>query len=515
MARADVLARGVNLANWFWYPDRSNPNPYTKKDFALMKQMGFTYVRIPIDFSALYSDSAPNRLNPKALTRLNRAIAQIQSQKLGVVIDLHSTPLIDGSQNNYSASLENPQFRRMFTAFWRSLAAHLHKTTNPERTFIQPMNEPVFRDNPKAWEPIQQELLRAIREAAPQHTLIAVSAFWQNISTLVQLQPLPDKNVIYDFHFYEPFIFTHQGAPWIGDTVEGRLRNVPYPASFDSVQPLAQQVSDPAARAAILDYGQQRWDIDKLRSRIGEAAQWARQNGVELICTEFGVYAAYASAADRTRWMRDARTVFEELGIGWASWGYVDDNFGFAEWRGNQPILDREIVKALGLKLPSRLAKTDVLLGTQLGNMLVGDSRSNRLDVRGGNDILNGVGNSSGRGSVDVLIGGAGRDRFLLGDAMTAFYDDGKPKQRGLKDYALLQDFSPADDIIQLHGTRNQYLLGRSPIRRTQGTAIFWDTNKNGALNRQDELIAIVAGTQKLNLGASYFSYTGSPAGLG
>jgi Cellulase (glycosyl hydrolase family 5). len=282
------------------------------------------------------------------------------------------------------STLEDP---RMFTAFWRSLATHLHKTTNPELTFIQPMNEPVFRDNPKAWEPIQQELFRTIRQAAPRHTLIAVSAFWQNISTLVQLQPLPDANVIYDFHFYEPFIFTHQGASWIGDSVERKLRHVPYPANPSLVQSLAQQVSDPTARAAILDYGQQQWDINKLRSRIGEAAQWARQNGVTLICTEFGVYAANVSALDRTRWMRDTRTVLEEFGIGWASWGYVDSNFGFAEWQGNQPILDREIVRALGLQLPPWLAKTDVLLGTRLGNVLVGDARSNRLDGRGGNDI--------------------------------------------------------------------------------------------------------------------------------
>jgi endoglucanase len=509
MARADVLARGVNLANWFWYPDRSNPNPYGKKDFALMRQMGVTYVRIPIDFSVLYSDTTPNRLNRKALTRLNRAIAQIQSQKLGVVVDLHSTPLIDGSQNNYSASLENPQFRRMFTAFWRSLAAHLHKTTNPDLTFIQPMNEPVFRDNPKAWEPIQQELFRAIREAAPRHTLIAVSASWQNISTLVQLQPLPDANVVYDFHFYEPFIFTHQGASWIGDGFESRLRNVPYPANPNNVQSLAQQVSDPTARAAILDYGQQQWDIQKLRSRIGEAAQWARQNGVTLICTEFGVFAANSSVLDRTSWMRDTRTVLEEFGIGWASWGYVDSNFGFAEWQGNQPILDREIVKALGLRLPPRLAKTDVLLGTRLGNVLVGDFRSNRLDGRGGNDILNGVGDSSGRNSVDVLIGGTGRDRFLLGDATTVFYDDGKPNQPGLNDYALIKDFRPGKDMIQLHGDRSQYLLGTSPIRRIRGTGIFLDTDRNGVLNRQDELIGIVERLPKLNLGATYFSYTG------
>ena len=31
---------------------------------------------------------------------------------------------------------------------------------------------------------------------------------------MVFLEPLPDPNVIYVFHFYEPHIFTHQGATW-------------------------------------------------------------------------------------------------------------------------------------------------------------------------------------------------------------------------------------------------------------------------------------------------------------
>jgi hypothetical protein len=124
---------------------------------------------------------------------------------------------------------------------------------------------------------------------------------------------------------------------------------------------------------------------------------------------------------------------------------------------------------------------------------------------------LNGVGDSTGRNSVDVLMGGTGRDRFWLGDATMVFYDDGQPNQPGLRDYALIKDFRPGEDMIQLHGSRSQYLLGASPIRRIQGTGLFLDTDRNGVLNRQDELIGIVEGTQRLNLGASYFSYTGLP----
>ncbi len=52
---------------------------------------------------------------------------------------------------------------------------------------------------------------------------------WSDIWDLLAMEPLADGNVIYNFHFYEPHEFTHQGAtwsvPWWSYT-----HGVPYPA---------------------------------------------------------------------------------------------------------------------------------------------------------------------------------------------------------------------------------------------------------------------------------------------
>jgi len=52
------------------------------------------------------------------------------------------------------------------------------------------------------------KLAAAIREGAPQHTIIASGAHWSDDDDLVFLEPLRDPNVIYAFHFYESHIFT-------------------------------------------------------------------------------------------------------------------------------------------------------------------------------------------------------------------------------------------------------------------------------------------------------------------
>jgi len=94
---------------------------------------------------------------------------------------------------------------------------------------------------------------------------------------------------------------------------------------------------------------------------------------------------------------------------------------------------------------------------------LTGTSDSDWLWGKGGNDTLKGVGDDLGRGDIDVLWGGAGSDTFILGDSESVFYDDGLRWGQGTQDFALVVDFNPASDLIQLHGTAADYSLGSLP----------------------------------------------------
>jgi len=104
-----------------------------------------------------------------------------------------------------------------------------------------------------------KELLRAIREKLPEHTLLATGAFWSNLSGLLSLQPVDDPDVWYNFHFYEPHIFTHQGATW-GAAYEKYLRQVPYPSSPESVEQAILLVEDETLKQYLRVYGEQRWN---------------------------------------------------------------------------------------------------------------------------------------------------------------------------------------------------------------------------------------------------------------
>ncbi|WP_139258567.1 Calx-beta domain-containing protein, partial [Microcystis aeruginosa] len=137
---------------------------------------------------------------------------------------------------------------------------------------------------------------------------------------------------------------------------------------------------------------------------------------------------------------------------------------------------------------------------------ITGTNANDTITTGGGNDIITGVNpNSStpGKGEIDSLTGGAGSDRFILGDATWIGYDDGNTTNAGTSDYATIADFNTTDDTIQLRGASSDYLLTVSG----SNTKLY--INKPGT--EPDELIAVINNQTALSLTASYFSYVASP----
>ena len=159
------------------------------------------------------------------------------------------------------------------------------------------------------------------------------------------LKPLDDPNIVYNFHFYEPFVFTHQGASWI-DTTMASLHDVPYPSSNGRCGKLPDFGDATANDWAGWYCTGDTWDAQHIASRIQEAVDWAKQYGVRLTCNEFGVYPPVAPPEDRLQWFRDVHSALEKQGIGWTVWGY-DDAFGLG-YSALQP-MDAGVLDALGL----------------------------------------------------------------------------------------------------------------------------------------------------------------------
>jgi endoglucanase len=346
-ARAQRLRRGINASIWF----AQSPGDYSAArtnryidaaDIALIARLGFDNVRISID--AMPLEQRPvgkDGLNADFLARLDRAVDTTLADGLAIQIDLH--PEVGYKQ---PLATHDDAVDRL-TKLWRHLAAH-YATRDPEKVFFEVLNEPGMSDGYR-WAGIQARLAAAIREAAPRHTIIAAGANGSGITDLLRLRPLSDGNVIYNFHFYEPTQFTHQGAGW-GPAWWTYTHGIPYPATESTMRKLVKLVPDAADRFELERYWLDQWDTQHIRLLIDQAADWGHENNVPLICNEFGVFRDFADPGSRANWIRDARTALEADTIGWAMWDYRD-NFGLVFKEDGQPArVDDGVLDALGLK---------------------------------------------------------------------------------------------------------------------------------------------------------------------
>ncbi|HBO42088.1 MAG TPA: hypothetical protein DD477_12860 [Spirochaetaceae bacterium] len=227
---------------------------------------------------------------------------------------------------------------------WQQLAFR-YRDWPPELLF-EIFNEPMDIAD-ATWASLQARVLAIIRADNPTRTVIVTGAQWGGIDGLLQVQPLPDRHLLYSFHFYEPFLFTHQGADWsnLAD-----FYGLPFPAG--KALPWPGPADD--ERAAWWDYYFEVDQVQLVRERIASVADWAERHGVRLFCGEMGAYNQRMAPADRQAWYALAVAELRASNIPFTSWDYRD---AFGVFRPDSAArfpqdLDTGILAALGLRQP-------------------------------------------------------------------------------------------------------------------------------------------------------------------
>jgi|HubBroStandDraft_4_1064222.scaffolds.fasta_scaffold95349_2 endoglucanase len=350
-SRAQHLRHGINMSEWF--AQVHDPKGYTKEHFetwntpadaALIKSIGFDHVRLSVNPGPIFHRNQADQIPADYLAEIDLAIKMLLDQNLAVVLDIHP-------DEDFKQKLASDETVEQFTDFWRAFAKHF-SAYDPGKVFFEALNEPEMRDRYR-WYGIQIRLVGAIREAAPQHTILVEGARWANDDDLIFLEPLRDTNIIYNFHFYEPHIFTHQGATW-GVNSWHYLKGLPYPSDPDNVRATAATVPDDYNRLLIMRYGADRWNLARINVDFDQVATWARHWNVPVVCNEFGVFRYAAKPEDRAAWLKDVRSSLEKHNFGWTMWDY-SGGFGVITKSPNQPTqVDPLTVSALGLHVPEQ-----------------------------------------------------------------------------------------------------------------------------------------------------------------
>ncbi|MGI9036512.1 MAG: glycoside hydrolase family 5 protein [Pyrinomonadaceae bacterium] len=268
--------------------------------FADIKKAGFKTVRIPIDFGAWASLDAPYHWeNEAGLKTADSFVKWALANDLNVIIDLHHT--------EFDGKIKGATTTERIIWLWREIAER-YKNTNPKRVFFEIRNEP-HDIKAEEWREQAEAIIKTIRAIAPNHTLIVGFHDWNSRAALINSKPFADSNIIYTFHYYDPFVFTHQGATWSAEGL-AELRGVPFPYSKDEKIEIPASAKGKWVENQIKNYEQDS-SAEKIFADLKAAKDWSVKYDVPIFVGEFGSYGKYPTTEDRCR---HAATVYAALG---------------------------------------------------------------------------------------------------------------------------------------------------------------------------------------------------------
>jgi len=336
------FSRGVNLTSWFQVssPGQIQFTKFTKKDIENIKSLGCDVIRLPINMHVMASGDPSYTLDPLYFSFLDSVVTWCEKLKIYLILDNHSYDPVGDTQ---------PGIVTILVKVWSQMAQHYKDRS--DYILYEILNEPHGMTT-TVWGSIQNQVIAAIRADDTKHTIVVGGAGWNTYTELKNLPVYTDPKLLYTFHFYDPFMFTHQGASWTTPSMEP-LSGVPFP--YNSTE---MPVCPPSLKGTWIESDLNSYpsngNVAYIKQLIDNAISFRTSRNVNIFCGEFGAYMKYADNDDRCYYYKVVKDYLHEKNIPWTIWDYKG-GFGIFNKGSNQMFehdLNIKLLDSLGLDIP-------------------------------------------------------------------------------------------------------------------------------------------------------------------
>ncbi|OMG55123.1 hypothetical protein BJN45_08225 [Azonexus hydrophilus] len=344
------------MSRIFAYPDKNGslykwPPFFNEKNLRFsdaeivkLKDVGFDFVRLSVDPGPyIYFDRYDDILYSELFDFINRL------RRHGFVVIVDSHPATYSSNWKSNDILWNEIKFKSYLHYLSKIASRI-SDMDEGGVILQLMNEPQGECSASLiendWRIKQKILFDELRKKWSNLPIAVSGTCWSSIDGLLLLDPRDfDKNTFYDFHFYDPYVFTHQSIIWTKSPISG-IFGLSYPynhgnkkSTLDSsrfefennersrigqISPLSfTEIESVVDKYYLID----KPELSYINSRFKKISDWSIRYSVpkrNIILGEFGAVKTTYTIADgsRRRWLYDVRTVAEKNHIAWALWDY-------------------------------------------------------------------------------------------------------------------------------------------------------------------------------------------------
>lgn len=311
----------------------------TEEDVKYIASLGMDHIRL--GFDQIVVEEKPYVYREEIFSHIDNFIGWCKKYNLNVVLNLHKAV---GNYCDISADVEladDEELQNRFIALW---IAFEKRYPNDNSIAFELLNE--VRADPENWNVLAEKAVCELRKLNKTRKLIIGSAFWNSLDTLKHLKLFDDENIIYTFHTYSPFEFTHQRGVLQPVTLYYN-RVMPYPCDIERYRDFQAVVhNDPNAYQ-----NYEKMDIAYMRDVLQPAVDFVKAHPDKILwCGEFGTI-RHADIKSRENWMRDVITILKENEIPYCVWNYLStpndgNRFSLVD-DDNRKILSEEMARII------------------------------------------------------------------------------------------------------------------------------------------------------------------------
>ncbi len=285
----------------------------TESDIMNIKNMCMDHIRLGFDQIVL--EESPYQYREEIFGIIDDFIGWCKKADINVVLNMHKAI---GNYCDISEEItlfDSEELQNRFIALWLQLEK---RYADDNSIAFELLNE--VRDiEPELWNDLAERTLKEIRKHNPLRKVIIGTTCWNSCNTLKNLRLYDDENVIYTFHIYEPFEFTHQRGVLQADPLYYN-RKMSYPCDdIERYRDYHKVVF--GNQNAYKNF--EKVDIECIRSFLKPAVEFTKRYPEKILwCGEFGTI-RHADIMSRENWMRDVITILKENGIPYCVWNYL------------------------------------------------------------------------------------------------------------------------------------------------------------------------------------------------
>lgn len=312
--------RGFNLHAKF----NGRNDPFDERDFALIAELGFNFVRLPMDYRGWVEPGDWTAFREPVLKEIDDAVGFGEKHGIHVQLNFHRAPGYTVAHPAEERDLwKDEEAQRVCALHWAAFAKRYQGVPNSRLSFNL-LNEPAIITG-DVHRTVIERLVGEIRKADSTRLIVCDGRYWARTAPTELL----GLDVAAATRGYEPMRISHHKAGWIEGADAWETPSYPLKTGTGV--------------------------LDKQALYETNIAPWKalEAKGMGVMVGEFGAHNQTPHAVVLA-WLKDNLDLWRDAGWGWAQWCFTG-SFGildseradvtYEEWRGHK--LDRAMLDLL------------------------------------------------------------------------------------------------------------------------------------------------------------------------